>query len=182
MRQGASHTCKMIIRAIQYYFRAGQAAEHNTTTADTSPAQDVCWEAYMGRWYEWARYETPFEYGLDEVYTEYEATEDGKLNICNYGTDANGNTHRARAKAKVAGAGKLNVSFIPLLRFLSSPYHVLYVNESYSAALVSNESGSCLWLLGRTPCFSDDEFEELEDEAHRRGFRTDTLRLTRQAG
>lgn len=171
----------MIIRAIQYYFSAERDTERSCYDADTTPANGVCWEAYMGKWYEWARYETPFEYGLDEVYTEYEATDNGKVHICNYGTDTTGNTLKAKAQAKIIGEGQLSVSFIPLLRFLSTAYHVLYVNNSYTAALVSNASGSCLWLLGRTPHYRDETFEELLNEARQRGFRTDILRLTRHS-
>jgi len=169
----------MILRALRYYFSERNGGQDAAGEADTTPMDGVNWAAYAGRWYEWARYETPFEYGLDGVYTEYEATGNGKVRICNYGTDTAGNTHQAKAHAKVKGEGKLSVSFIPILRFLSTPYHVLYVNDSYTAALVSNASGSCLWLLGRTACYGDDTFEELLNEARQRGFRTDTLRLTR---
>ncbi len=168
----------MILRALKYYFsdRKKNAAKGQGT--DTTPCNYVCWEPYSGGWYEWARYDTPFEYGLDDVYTEYEALSNSELSITNYGTDADGNRQKARAKATIDGAGRLLVSFVPLLRFISTPYHVLYVDAHYSHALVSNESGSCLWLLGRTPHYATADYQSLCREAAARGFDTALLRLT----
>jgi apolipoprotein D and lipocalin family protein len=168
----------MILRALKYYFsdRKKNAAKGEGT--DTTPSNSVCWGPYLGRWYEWARYDTPFEYGLDNVYTEYEAINDEEVRITNYGTDEKGTQETARAKATKDGDGRLLVSFIPLLRFIATPYHVLYVDEDYRNALVSNESGSCLWFLGRTPQYSTEDYKRLCMEAEARGFDTSLLRVT----
>lgn len=168
---------RMILRALRYYF-SDRSGGRNKGTGNTTPMRDVCWEAYMGRWYEWARYETPFEYGMDDVYTDYEMREDGGVEIHNYGTEHGGKQQHAHAKAETAGEGRLKVSFIPLLRFLSSPYHVLYVDNNYTHALVSNESGSCLWFLGRAQHYSTADYKELCREASERGFDISALRLT----
>lgn len=168
----------MILRALRYYFSDRNSGQDAAGEVDTTPISEVKWESYTGRWYEWARYETPFEFELDEVYTDYTMGADGTLSITNCGTDAKGHRKMATAKATIAGEGKLSVSFIPFLRFLSTPYHVLYVDEGYSRALVSNESGSCLWLLGRTPLYTTIAYRQLLNEAVLRGFNTQHLRLT----
>lgn len=168
----------MLLRALKYYFSERSRNTDNSDERDTTPDKNVCWEPYTGKWYEWARYETPFEYGLDDVYAVYESINEHELKITNYGTDKNGVQQKAHARAMRDGAGRLRVSFVPLLRFLSTPYHVLYVDDSYSHALVSDENGACLWLLGREPHYTRDALKELYREAESRGFDTSLLRLT----
>ena len=131
----------MLLRALKYYFSERSRNTDNSDERDTTPDKNVCWEPYTGKWYEWARYETPFEYGLDDVYAVYESINEHELKITNYGTDKHGVQQKAHARAMRDGAGRLRVSFVPLLRFLSTPYHVLYVDDSYSHALVSDENG-----------------------------------------
>ena len=160
----------MIWRALKYYFSQSVARRRQRSACNTEPVAYVDWQSYLGRWYEVARYETPFEFGLADVYAEYAAAEDGKISICNYGTDAVGKLFSARAEAVVAGAGQLRVSFVPFVNFISSLYCVLYVDELYESALVSNSSGSCLWLLARQPRVSQDVLDDLLYEAEQRGF------------
>ncbi len=147
---------------------------------ETTPAPTIDWRHYMGCWYELARIETPFEYGLDEVWTEYTMLPDGQVDVINYGTDADGKVHKAKAKARPVAAGVLQISFVPLLRFISTPYHVLRVDANYQNALVSNETGSCLWLLSRHPNASFQLLLPLLQEALLRGFDITQLRPTQQ--
>lgn len=170
----------MIARAIRYYFRERRNWDKTADTVDVVPMQGICWEAYLGKWYEWARFETPFEYGLDYVHAHYEALEDGDIRITNYGTDEQGKVHRARALASRDDEGTLQVSFLPWMRFLSTAYLVLYVDDEYSHALVSNISGSCLWLLGRTPTYTEEQLTTLCTQAAARGFNVQRLRFTAQ--
>ena len=52
---------------------------------NTCPADGVDLRQYLGRWYELARLETPFEKGLEEVFAEYRMQSDGNISISNYG-------------------------------------------------------------------------------------------------
>ena len=160
----------MIWRAIKYYFSQSSGRRKPSFDCDTTPVADVDWQAYLGRWYELARFETPFEFGLADVYAEYAALEDGKISIRNCGTDAVGKLYEAQAQAVVAGGGQLRVSFVPFFNFISSLYRVLYVDADYEYALVSNESGSCLWLLARQPQVAQNVVDELLSAAQARGF------------
>lgn len=166
----------MILRALKYYFTRRKQVCH--PAPDTTPTAVIDWEKYVGRWYEWGRYETPFEYEMDNVYAEYEIMPNGKIKITNYGTDAKGTPHKAKAVASIRNAGCLDVSFIPLLRFMSTPYHVLYVDKDYRHALVSNQSGTCLWILGRAPHAIEAKYESMCNLAEEKGFDTDFLRIT----
>lgn len=169
----------MILRAIRYYLQKKNANEKNSTY-DTSPFGVMSWEPYLGRWFEWARYENPFEFGLQHVYTDYEKSSDGTIKVTNSGYDALGERHTAHGVATIAGTGKLSVSFVPILRFIRGFYHVLFIDSAYRCALVSNDSGSCLWLLGRTPHCEDEQLCQLLSEAQNRGFETQRLLFTAQ--
>ena len=167
----------MIFKAlIHYFFHQGSSGK-----ADTCPARGVDLSRYLGRWYELARYGAPFETGLEDVYTEYKMRADGKLLITNYGTDEEGCHREAHAIGTPVADGRLKVSFIPLLRFLSTPYNILSVDKEYNHALVSNGSGSSLWILSRRPVIIPDAFDKMRDEAQRRGFETGELHYTRHS-
>ncbi len=171
----------MILRALQYYFSQRKQPLPRETSPDTTPAAGVDWHRYMGRWFELARFETPFEFGLDDVWTEYAMRPNGQVSITNYGSDAAGRVHQARGLAWPVADGALQVSFVPLLRFISSPYHVLRVDEDYQHALVSNASGSCLWVLSRHAHVPGPLLLPLLQDAAHRGFDVARLLPTRQS-
>lgn len=166
----------MLMKALLHYFFRPRKVSH----ADTHPLPELDLPRYLGRWYELARFETPFEEGLEEVFTEYSMRTDGNVQITNYGTDTNRRRHEAAAIGYPNAGGQLMVSFVPVLRFLSSPYNVLYVDSAYRHALVSDHSGNCLWFLGRTPFCTPDSFDAMKAEAQRRGFDLQELHYTRQ--
>lgn len=169
----------MIWRAIKYYFSQSVPRRQTEGTRNTEPVQYLDWASYLGRWYEIARLETPFEFGLSDVYAEYAAMNDDRISICNYGTDAEGKTYRAEAVATFAGAGQLRVAFMPFLHFISSLYRVLYVDDNYEHALVANTSGTCLWLLARSRVPSRFAVDEMLLEAEKRGFDVEQLVFNR---
>lgn len=164
----------MILRALFYYL-CHRSAKQN---ADTRPTNGVDMSLYLGRWYELARFETPFEMGMEEVYTEYKARPDGHISVTNFGKDFHGRRKEAHAIGYLGKDGNLSVSFVPLLRFISTPYNILAVDEFYRNALVSNDSGSCLWFLSRSPQIVPDDFAYLKNEALRRGFDLSALHYT----
>ena len=170
----------MILRALQYYLSERKMPVPSGEAPETTPAPRIDWRCYMGRWYELARFETPFEYGLETVWTEYTLLPDGRVSVSNYGSDATGKVYKARAKAWPVADGVLQISFVPLLRFISTPYHVLRVDSAYQNALVSNDTGSCLWLLSRQAHAPLPQILPLLQEAILRGFDIARLRPTHQ--
>lgn len=150
---------------------------------DTTPQRDIRLSAYLGRWYEQARYECFFERGMDEVYADYARAEEGGLRITNGGTTASGKHKRAQGHALIPDAaepGRLSVSFVPPYKWFRAPYHILYVDEDYRMALVSGAGRGYLWLLTRKRKADEITMRRLLDEAQKRGFDISVLRLTRQ--
>ena len=164
----------MILKALFYYL----FHRSNKQQADTTPACGIDLSRYLGRWYELARFDTPFENDLEEVYTDYKALPDGKISVTNYGLDSYNHRRKAKAVGTPVATGQMQVSFIPFLRFLSTPYNILYVDECYTNAVVSNKSGSCLWFLSRTPNAETASLEKMKEVAQERGFNLSDLHYT----
>lgn len=150
---------------------------------DTTPQAEVNLTAYLGRWYEQARYDCFFEHGLDDVYADYARRADGRIDITNVGFDVRGREHRAEGRAVIPlpeEPGRLWVSFVPPYCWFRAPYHILYTDAECTEALVSGDGRRYLWLLTRDRKADDATMRRLLSEATRRGFDLGPLRLTRQ--
>ncbi len=155
----------------------GTTAAH-ADGADTTPADKVDLERYLGEWHEAARFDNIFERGLHAVSALYEKLEDGTLRVTNTGTARDGQQHEAIGKARRQegeAEGALEVSFVPPYTSFFSDYRILYVTPDYSGALVSDADGDNLWLLERSEGGDPDVLDELLQEAERRGFDTGEL-------
>ena len=146
---------------------------------DTTPQANVDLARYCGRWYEQARYENWFEEGLEKVYADYEPQGSGHVHVTNYGTNQQGELHKAEGKAIVKAPGELAVSFVWPYWWFHAPYKILYVTPDYDAALVSGDGADYLWLLTRKEQVSPHLLNKLKQEAAKRGFDTSCLLYTR---
>lgn len=176
----------MMITALFHNFLTGVRSllGQRGKAPDTTPQQHIRLSLYLGRWYEQARYECFFERGMDGVYTDYLAQDDGSIAITNAGTTAGGRHKEARGRAIVPDEeahGRLLVSFVPPYKWFRAPYHILYVDDNYRMALVSGASSGYLWLLTRDRRADEMTMRRLLDEAQKRGFDISALRLTRQS-
>lgn len=145
--------------------------------AKVEPVGDFDAKRYLGRWYEVARLDHPFERGLTNVTAEYSLREDGGLRIVNQGYAGTDDTPReAEGKAYFVGSpdvGHLKVSFF-------GPFYASYVvfdldREHYRHAFVAGYSEDSLWLLSRTPQVDEGLKKRFVDEATARGFDTSGL-------
>jgi apolipoprotein D and lipocalin family protein len=138
---------------------------------------------YLGRWYEIARLDHPFERGLEQVTAEYSMREDGGITVRNRGfsveegkwKEVTGKAYPARSAAE----GYLKVSFF-------GPFYSSYVvfeldREAYRYAYVSGPSRSYLWFLSRTPTVDEAQMRSFVETAKRLGFDTSRLIRVRQA-
>ncbi len=145
---------------------------------NTTPADELDLERYLGTWHETARFNNFFERGLHAVTALYERMADGRIRVTNSGTAADGVRHDATGVAQQqegGTGGELEVSFVPPYNHFFSDYRVLYVTPDYSGALVSDADGDMLWLLERDEESDPGVRELLLEEAQRRGFDTSEL-------
>lgn len=120
-------------------------------TAVPQPAKSVELDRYLGRWFEMARYEAPFQKGCEAVTADYSLRGDGTIkviNSCRQGA-VDGKAKVATGKAKVvdtATGAKLKVSFFGPFY---GDYWVLDRADDYSWSIVGEPSGRYLWILTR---------------------------------
>ena len=117
-------------------------------SAVPEPAKAVALDRYLGKWFEMARYEAPFQKGCDGVTADYALREDGKISVVNSCT-RDGKRTTADGKAKIvegSGNAKLKVSFFGPFY---GDYWILDRAEDYSWAIVGEPSGRYLWMLTR---------------------------------
>jgi apolipoprotein D and lipocalin family protein len=146
------------------------------------PAKAVDLGRYLGRWYEFARYENGFERGCEAVTADYATREDALIDItnsCHKGT-VNGPLDVSRGRAKVVVGSentKLKVSFFG--PFFFGDYWILDHADDYSWSIVGEPSGRYLWILTREPKPALSARNALIERVRALGYDISMLRMTR---
>ena len=107
-------------------------------------------ERYMGRWYEIARYDRPFERRLRNIEARYTLRADGNVEMERAGIDIRtGHRHTScRHARRTQRSGRLRVkNFI----FLHTDYCILELDDQYQWALVGSTAPLRLQILSRQP-------------------------------
>lgn len=147
-----------------------------------SPVNDFQLDQYLGKWYEIARLDHPFERGLEQVTAEYALGEDGTVIVKNRGFSVEKNKW-SHAEAKASFVGESNQGYLKVSFF--GPFYSSYVvfeldKESYQYAFVSGSKQSYLWFLSRTPTVDRALMARFVATAKRFGFDTDSLIIVNQ--
>lgn len=142
-----------------------------------TPVADFDLNRYLGRWYEIARLDHPFERGLEKITAEYSMRDDGGVSVVNRGYSIEDDEMKvAEGKAFFVddeNEGYLKVSFF-------GPFYGSYVvfeidQQGYEYAFVSGPDRSYLWLLSRTPKVQQDIIEKFKRISEELGFDTSKL-------
>lgn len=133
-------------------------------------------DAYMGRWYEIARFDFYFEKNLNNTTAEYSLNEDGSVKVVNKGYNYKKNKEqKIEGKAKFVNntnEAKLKVSFFGPFY---SGYNVIAIDKSYKYALVSGKNFDYLWILSRETTIPDTIKQSYLELADSLGFNTKEL-------
>lgn len=151
------------------------------------PAKPVSLSKYLGKWYEYGRYEAPFQEGCEAVTAEYSLRDDEKIkvvNSCRKGA-LDGEFDQSTGKAKVvegSDGAKLKVSFFGPFY---GDYWVLDRGEPgadglYDWSIVGEPSGRYLWMLTREPQPDAELRALLEARVKELGYDWSLVRLTQQ--
>jgi apolipoprotein D and lipocalin family protein len=152
----------------------------------TVPAVDL--DRYAGDWFEIARYPNWFQRKCAaNVRASYARRADGRIDVVNRCTRADGSAIEARGVARITDAGtraKLKVRFGPaslsFLPFLWGDYWIIGLADDYTWAVVGTPDRKYLWILARTSRLDDGAFERALAAARASGF--DTGRLMAKSG
>ncbi len=134
-------------------------------------------DRYLGKWYEIARLDHPFERGLIRVTADYSLRSDGGVKIVNRGFDPEKNAwEEAIGKAyfiESPDIGQLKVSFFGPFY---GGYNILALDkEFYQYALVSGPDRSYLWILARSSELDSSKVNQLVNKAKQLGFPVENL-------
>jgi apolipoprotein D and lipocalin family protein len=141
------------------------------------PVTDFDINRYLGKWYEIARLDHPFERGLENVSADYSLKDDGGVKVINRGYDSEEKEWKqAEGKAyfvEKTTVGRLKVSFFGPFY---GGYNIISLDQTgYSYSMVCGPNKSYLWILSRTPEMNVVLLSELVYQAKALGFETDTL-------
>jgi len=148
-----------------------------TIPESRQPVTNFDLDQYLGKWYEIARLDHPFERGLEQVTAEYSLNFDGSVKVLNRGFSVKKNEwSQAEGRAKYAKdkeTGYLKVSFF-------GPFYASYIifeldKENYEYAYISGKKTNYLWFLSRNPIVSEKEKQKFIKRAKAAGFNTDEL-------
>lgn len=149
----------------------------DSAEVDNSTVKTVDLNRYLGYWYEIARFDHPFERGLDYAMAHYTLRDDGKIDVLNTGIK-DGRADDAKGIAKTTDVvGLLRVSFFGPFY---GDYRIMMLDENYQYALVGGNNSKFLWILSRTPQLDDATRTLILGEADRRGYDTSKLIWVKQ--
>jgi len=138
-------------------------------------------QRYLGTWYEIARFDHPFERGLERITATYELRDDGGIRVVNRGWDvAKGEWREAVGKAYFTGpadVGQLKVSFFGPFY---GGYNVIALDPDYGWVMICGPSTDYLWILSREPGLAPEVLDRLQAAAAGLGFDTGKLLFVRQ--
>jgi len=134
---------KLLLTALLALFFLG--CSHNYAPLKTVDKVDV--NAYLGTWYEIARYEHFFEKGCSNVSATYTLTQDNKIDVLN-SCEKEGELTNAKgiAYATDESYSKLKVSFF---RPFYGDYQILLLGDKYEYAVIGEPSREYFWILSR---------------------------------
>ena len=156
-------------------------------TAVPAPAKPVVLDAYLGKWYEYARYEAPFQKGCEGVTAEYSLRDDDRIRVVNscYEGSLDGEFRQSTGKARIvedSEGAKLKVSFFGPFY---GDYWVLDRGEvgadgRYPWSIVGEPSGRYLWMLTREAQPDAPTRALLERRVKELGYDWELVRMTQQ--
>lgn len=151
------------------------------------PAKAVALQSYLGKWYEYGRYEAPFQTGCEGVTADYSLRDDGKIKVVNscFRDSLDGEFDQSTGKAKVvegSNGAKLKVSFFGPFY---GDYWVLDRGEAgadgqYAWSIVGEPSGRYLWMLTRDAQPRAELRTQLEARVRELGYDWSLVRITQQ--
>ncbi|NCU21810.1 lipocalin, partial [Candidatus Falkowbacteria bacterium] len=136
---------------------------------------------YLGTWYTLMRLDHRFDRDLTHVTATYGAMDDGRVSVVNRGYDP-----KARQWRRIEGAARFldgpDTASLAVTFFwpITGGYHVVYVDDAYSTAIVTGPTRDYLWFLARTPQIPEETLMGLVEIARANGFAVEGLTRVKQ--
>lgn len=139
-------------------------------------------QRYLGKWYEIARFDHPFESGLEQVTATYSLRDDGGLNVINRGYNPDrGMWQQSTGEAYFTGTPRTAALKVSFFGPFYGGYNVIALDDNYRYALVCGPDRDYLWILSRTPSLPANVKQQMLEIASRQGFAVEKLLWIKQA-
>lgn len=136
---------------------------------------------YLGSWYEIARFNHPFERGLEQVTATYSKRDDGGLKVVNRGFNPKKQRwQESTGKAYFTGPQSRAALKVSFFGPFYGGYNVIALDPAYQHALVCGPNRDYLWILSRTPQISEQVKASLVNTARENGFDVSQLIWVKQ--
>ncbi|ADP10296.1 outer membrane lipoprotein Blc [Erwinia sp. Ejp617] len=147
-----------------------------TPPPGVTPVANFDSKRYLGSWYEIARFNHPFERGLDHVTASYSQRDDGGLKVVNRGFNPKKQRwQESTGKAYFTGPSDRAALKVSFFGPFYAGYNVIALDKDYQHALVCGPNRDYLWMLSRTQQLDEQVKQDLIEEARRAGFAVDEL-------
>lgn len=123
--------------------------------------------AYMGEWYEIAKYPNPFQKGCPLAKARYSLQKD-HVKVTNICMDEQENElRRAEGEANIIEAGKLEVSFF---KPFYGDYWVIMLADDYRYSVVGDPKRKYLWILSRQQIMTPEDIDQIVNNLESFGY------------
>ena len=152
------------------------ACSSPTPPQGVTVVQDFNTQRYLGKWYEIARFDHPFERGLERVTASYSLRDDDGLTVVNRGFNVErGMWQQTTGTAYFTGSPRTGALKISFFGPFYGGYNVIALDSDYRYALVCGPDRDYLWILSRTPTIPEDVKKQMLNTAARQGFAIEKL-------
>ena len=133
-------------------------------------------EKYLGKWYEFARFDFKFEKNLNNTTAEYSLNENGTIKVVNRGYNTvNNQWQQSIGKAKFVKNDSIAMLKVSFFGPFYGGYNVLAIDADYKYALVAGGSLKYLWILSRETSIPEETKVKYLEIAENIGFETSNL-------
>ncbi|MDB4075196.1 lipocalin family protein [Crocinitomicaceae bacterium] len=133
-------------------------------------------EKYLGKWYEFARFDFKFEKNLNNTTAEYSLNENGTIKVDNRGYNTvNKQWQQSIGKAKFVKNDSIAMLKVSFFGPFYGGYNVLAIDADYKYALVAGGSLKYLWILSRETSIPEETKVKYLEIAENIGFETSNL-------
>ena len=112
------------------------------------PVQNFEISKYLGTWYEIARTDNSFEKGCTNVTANYQLRTDGGIDVLNQCLK-NGKHKQAKGRGYFKDSSNIGSLKVTFFWPFYGNYYVIYLDETYSHAIVYGGSPKYIWILSR---------------------------------
>lgn len=128
-----------------------------------TPVPYASMQAFSGLWYEIARTENRYQKSCVASSVEYVLTKPQKYTVYNrcFDTKIGGKLIEYKGSAKPKKDTSISTMQMTYFWIFTKEYRIIYLQEDYSSAVVTDEAMEQVWIMSRTPTIRQKHLEHI---------------------